>query len=82
MMEIFDSKNNITLLASANNRFISGTLFQKCHPEMYVFRRLKVVEFNYSNVEKGDLAIAWENKRVHHRQFLPLRKCNHRPLEF
>lgn len=70
-MEIFDSKNNITLLAAANNRFISGTLFQKCHSEMYVLRRLKVVEFNYSNVEKMDLAIAWENN-----QFIIISSCH------
>ena len=67
-MKIFDPKEDITLTTDASEHSISRILPQEGDLIMYLSRRLTNAEFNYSNIEKKALGIAWTTNRA--RQFL------------
>ena len=59
VVTIFDQKKDITLNTGVSELSISEILSLEGHPIMYLSRRLTKTQFNYSNIEKEPLAIAW-----------------------
>ena len=57
VVKIFDLKMDITLTTDASEHSISGLSSRKRHPTMNLSRRLRNIEFNYSNIEKEAWAI-------------------------
>ena len=80
-VKIFDSKKDITLTIDTSEHSISGILSQEGHPVICLLRRLTNTVFDYSDIKKAALTIAWTT-----RQFLIgkrfLLRNDHRPLEF
>ena len=71
VVKFFNSKKDITLTTNASEHSISR-LSQEGHTMIYLSRRLRNTEFNYSNIVKEALAIVWTTSGA--RQFLIRKK--------
>jgi len=84
VVQLYDSKKDLTLTTDASEHSISAVLSQENHPILFLSRTLSNAERNYSNIEREALAIVWATSRA--RQFLLGRHFNlitdHKPLEF
>lgn len=64
VVKIFDPVKELTLTTDASNCVIAAILLQEDHPEMYLSRKLTLMEVNYSNIEKEALVIESNMERA------------------